>query len=123
MPYFWVRFCHVLCRNPLILTDFYAIRTLIVWHIFGAFLLQIWGVGEVRIIFTYYHWGQTYYGHAFILRNCYPENFSYWCKMEVLKEWNVNTVAGWSKNLVIIMCGGGGLKESLHLRGGNFRRT
>ena len=43
MPYF--------CRNPLILTDFYAIQTPIVWHLLGAYFLQIWGVGVVRIIF------------------------------------------------------------------------
>ena len=43
MPFF--------CRNPLILTDFYAIQTPIVWHIFGAYFLPIWGVGVVRIIF------------------------------------------------------------------------
>ena len=29
----------------------YAIRTPIVWHIFGAYCLQIWGVGVVRMIF------------------------------------------------------------------------
>ena len=69
-PFLWVWFagatpekggfvCHILgvrmpyfCRNPLILTDFYAIQTPIVWHILGAyFFLQIWGVGVVRIIF------------------------------------------------------------------------
>ena len=44
--------CHIFCRNPLNLTDFYAIRTSIVWHILGAYFLQIWGVGVVRIIFT-----------------------------------------------------------------------
>ena len=44
MPYF--------CRNPLILTDFYAIQNPIVWHIFGAYFLPIWGVGVVRIILT-----------------------------------------------------------------------
>ena len=44
--------CHIFCRNPLILTDFYAMRTLIVWHILGAQFLQIWGVGVVRIVFT-----------------------------------------------------------------------
>ena len=44
--------CHIFCRNPLILTDFYAIRTPIVWHILGAYFLQIGGVGVVRIIFN-----------------------------------------------------------------------
>ena len=44
MPYF--------CRTPLILTDFYAIQTPFVWHILGAYFLQIWGAGVVRIIFT-----------------------------------------------------------------------
>ena len=39
--------CHIFCRNPLILTDLYAIRTPIVWHIFGAYFL-----GVVRIIFN-----------------------------------------------------------------------
>ena len=53
MPYFWVgSVCHVFCRNPLILTDFYAIRTPLVWHILRAYFLQIWGVGVVRIIFS-----------------------------------------------------------------------
>ena len=44
--------CHIFCRNALILTEFYAIRTPIVWHIWGAYFLQIWGVGVgvVRII-------------------------------------------------------------------------
>ena len=28
--------CHIFSKKPLILTDFYAIQTLIVWHIFGA---------------------------------------------------------------------------------------
>ena len=41
----------IFCRNPLILTDFYAIQTPIVWHSLGAYFLQIWGVGLVRIIF------------------------------------------------------------------------
>ena len=44
--------CHIFCRNPLTLTDFYAIRTPIVWHILGAYFLQIWEVGVVRIIFV-----------------------------------------------------------------------
>ena len=34
----------------MILTDFYAIQTPFVWHILGAYFLQIWGVGVVRII-------------------------------------------------------------------------
>ena len=52
MPYFGGSVCHIFCRNPLILTDFYAIQAPIVWHILGAYFLQIWGVGVVRIIFT-----------------------------------------------------------------------
>ena len=54
-PYaiFWGSVCHIFCRNPLILTDFYAIQTPIVWHILGAYFLQIWGVGVVRIIFKF----------------------------------------------------------------------
>ena len=53
--------CHILvlgpyamfCRNPVILTDFYAIPTPIVWHSLGAHFLQniIMGGGVVRIIF------------------------------------------------------------------------
>ena len=41
---------HIFGRNPLILRDFYAIRTPIVWHILGAYFLQIWGVRVVRIV-------------------------------------------------------------------------
>ena len=40
MPYIWVRMPYF-CRNPLILTDFYAIQTPVVWHIFGAYFLQL----------------------------------------------------------------------------------
>ena len=59
MPYF--------CRNPLILTDFYAIQTPIVWHIFGAYFLPIWGVGVVRIIFIlWYFLGKNYYQYWFL---------------------------------------------------------
>ena len=47
----WGSACHLFCRNPLNLADFYAMRTPIVWHILGAYFLQIWGVGVVRIIF------------------------------------------------------------------------
>ena len=43
--------CHIFCRNPLILTDFYATRTPIVWHILGAFVFANMGVGLVRMIF------------------------------------------------------------------------
>ena len=51
-PLFSGSVCHVFCRNPLILTDFYAIQTPIVWHnLGGIYFLQIWGVGVVRIIF------------------------------------------------------------------------
>ena len=51
MPYFGGPYAIFFCRNPLILTDFYAIQTPIVWHILGAYFLQILGVGVVRIIF------------------------------------------------------------------------
>ena len=46
-PYaiFWGSICHIFCRNPLTLTDFYAIQTPIVWHILWAYFLQIWGWG------------------------------------------------------------------------------
>ena len=45
------------CRNNLILTNFYAIRTPIVWHIFGAYVLQIWGGGGGQ---NYFHvWWQA----------------------------------------------------------------
>ena len=56
--------CHIFCRNPLILADVYAIHTPIVWHILGAYFLQIWGVGVVRILFTNLHplneWGSGF---------------------------------------------------------------
>ena len=42
---FWGSVCHTFCRSPFILTDVYAIRTPIVWHILGAYFLQIWGCG------------------------------------------------------------------------------
>ena len=51
MPHFGGSIYHIFCRNLLILTDFYAIRTPIVWHVLGAYFFQIWGVGVVRIIF------------------------------------------------------------------------
>ena len=41
--------CHIFCRNPSILADFCAMWTPIVWHILGAYFLQIWGVVVVRI--------------------------------------------------------------------------
>ena len=40
---FWGSVCHIFCRNPLILTDSYAIRTPIVWHILGAYFFQMYG--------------------------------------------------------------------------------
>ena len=46
---------HILCGNPFISRDFYAIRPLILWHILGAYFLLIWGVGVVKIIFTLHH--------------------------------------------------------------------
>ena len=49
---FWGSVCHIFYGHPLISTDFYAIRTPIVWHILGAYFLQIWGMGVVRIIFN-----------------------------------------------------------------------
>ena len=58
MPYILgVRMPYFGGRNPLILTDFYAIQTPIVRHILGAYFLQIWGVGVVRIIFIRSHSG------------------------------------------------------------------
>ena len=50
MPYFGSA-CHIFCRNPLLLRDFYAIQTLIAWHIFGAYFLLIWEVGVGRFAF------------------------------------------------------------------------
>ena len=37
--------CHIFCRNPLILTDFYAIRTPIVWHLWGHTFCKCGGGG------------------------------------------------------------------------------
>ena len=48
MPYFGVRMPYFL-----ILTDFYAIRTPIAWHILGAYFLQIWGVGGGQNYFSF----------------------------------------------------------------------
>ena len=45
MPYFWGSVCHIFCRNPLNLTDFYAIRTPIAWHILGAYSFANMGGG------------------------------------------------------------------------------
>ena len=42
---------HILCANPFISRDFYAIRPLILWHILGSYFLLIWGVGVVEIVF------------------------------------------------------------------------
>ena len=57
---------HIFCRNPLISTDSYAIRTPIVWHILGAcFCLQIWGVGVVRIIYKHNSDFQSEVGEVF----------------------------------------------------------
>ena len=36
--------CHIFCRNPLISRDFYATRMPVVWPIWGASFLEIWGV-------------------------------------------------------------------------------
>ena len=44
--------CHIFCRNPLILRDFYAIRTPTAWHIWGVYFSQIWRVGVVRSAFN-----------------------------------------------------------------------
>ena len=45
---------HILCGNPFISRDFYAIRPPILWHILGAYFLLIWGVGVVKIIFNFW---------------------------------------------------------------------
>ena len=45
MPHFLGSVCHIFCRNPLILTDFCAIRTPIVWHILGAYFFANIGGG------------------------------------------------------------------------------
>ena len=50
VPYFWVHMPHVAVGNTLILTDLYAIRIPKEWHVLGAYCLQIWGVGVVRIV-------------------------------------------------------------------------
>ena len=43
---FWGSVCHIFFRNPLILTDFYAIRTPIVYGIFlGLFFFANMGGG------------------------------------------------------------------------------
>ena len=44
MPYF--------CRNHLILTDYYAIQTPIVWHILGAYFFAKMGGGGGQ---NYFH--------------------------------------------------------------------
>ena len=43
-PYFWGSVCHISCRNPLILTDFYAIRTPL-YGIFGGHICYRYGGG------------------------------------------------------------------------------
>ena len=43
--------CHIFGRNPLILTDFYAMWTPIVWHNLGGIFLANMGAGVVRIVF------------------------------------------------------------------------
>ena len=43
---------HILCESPFISRDIYAIRPLILWHILGAYFLQIWGVGGGQ---NYFH--------------------------------------------------------------------
>ena len=45
----WGSVRHVFCRAPLISTDFYAIRTPIVWHILGAFFFANMGGGGGQI--------------------------------------------------------------------------
>ena len=44
--------CHIVCRNPLILTDFHAIRTPIVWHALGAYFFANMGGGGGQ---NYFH--------------------------------------------------------------------
>ena len=41
---------HILCESAFISRDLYAIRPLILWHILGAYFLQIWRVGVVKIV-------------------------------------------------------------------------
>ena len=62
-PYaiFWGSVCHIFCRNPLILTDFYAIRTPIVWHILGGIFFANMGGGGGR---NYFHNWPTCRGHG-----------------------------------------------------------
>ena len=63
MPYLLGSVCHIFCRNPLILTDFYAIGTPLVWHIFGAsfFANMAGGGGQnyFQIIFRNHRKGGT----------------------------------------------------------------
>ena len=44
---------HILCANPFISRDFYAIRPLILWHILGSYVLLLWGVGVAETVFTF----------------------------------------------------------------------
>ena len=48
---FWGSVCHIFCRNPLILTDFYAIQTPIVWHILGHIFCKYGGWGWSELFF------------------------------------------------------------------------
>ena len=43
---------HTFCRNPLRLTDFYAIRTPIVWHLLGAYFFGNTGGGGWSELFS-----------------------------------------------------------------------
>ena len=43
----------ILCESPLISRDFYAIRPLISWHIFGSVFLLIWGWGLSKLFSNY----------------------------------------------------------------------
>ena len=45
----------ILCESPFTSRDFYAIRTLILWRILGAYFLLIWGGGVVKIVFRCFH--------------------------------------------------------------------
>ena len=50
MPHILGSVCHIFCRNPVILREFYAIRAPIVWHMMGAFICcKCGGLGVVSI--------------------------------------------------------------------------
>ena len=63
---------HILCESPFIPRDFYAVRPLILWHILGAFLLLIWGVGVVKIVFR--EWRKGFSSKASVLEIPVPNS-------------------------------------------------